>query len=1028
MGWPFRFFGAHLFLLVAPLFAEDLAPPAQPSSEWVVRAWQTAEGLPQNTVNAILQTHDGFLWVGTSGGLARFDGIRFRKFGLQEGLRSVRISTLAEDSQGGLWLGTTGGGVSCWRDGQMSSFGAAEGFPSGVDVVSMASDRDGSIWIGTTQGLVQWRQGKFTRIGKANGLPAGQVRALAEDAEGSLWVSMIPGGVFRGSKDQFIHLDAPNATVDGPYSLLADRDGTVWGGSGSTLWRWRAGEWKRFDRADGLPYANLVSLAQDASGALWIGAENAGLYRARGDRFELAVAGGALSDTDAHLVAADCENCVWVGTPGGGLNRVSRRVLRCWGANAGLEQPSVRSVAEDAAGVLWLGAGGTGIFRFEDGRFSKVQDPGLAKFEPRIYCTTSAADGSIWTAGEQCLYHFQPGQPAKAFKDPPVSGEALRALCFDGKTLWIGTYYSTLLKCDGATVEVAAPRDSFGGDITSIVSESPGTLWVGSAGGLHRWENGRLVRTWDTRDGLLTANVLSLLRDADGTLWIGTRGGGLARLKDGHILNITSRQGLIDNVILQILADDLGSLWLGCNRGLMRLERRDIDALAGGTIAQFHPLIFGRNEGLEKEQCTGGHSPTACKTHDGRLIFPTVAGIAEIDPRESRALQTSSPRPMIDRVLVDGRAQPENGGLVIPPGRHRLELTFTAPLPSGGAWVQFRYRLDGLDKNWTVEEGDRIASYDGLGPGHYVFHVSASGNGGNWNDTGASLAITVQPFFFQRPWFVAACGCFLVLGGGAVVWWSARRRHRRQLAEFERTRLQQAELAHVSRVSLLGELSASLAHELNQPLAAILSNAQAALRFLADNPADVEETRACLADIADADRRASEIITRMRSMMKKGEAQMERRDINADIEAVLVLLHSDLVTRQVTVDTDLQPDLPSVRGDHIQLQQVMLNLIVNGCDAMQAAGSAERRIVVSTSRDEKGLVRISVADSGPGIPPELLERIFDPFYSTKSNGLGMGLSICRAIIKAHGGHLWAENNARPPGATLHFTLRAGPTG
>ena len=1004
--------------------ASDLSVPSPPPSEWVVRSWQTAEGLPQNTVNAILQTNDGFLWVGTSGGLARFDGVQFRKFGLLDGLRSLRISTLAEDQQGAVWIGTTGGGVSRWKDGRLSSFGAGEGFLPGADVVSMISDRDGSIWIGTSEGLVKWRQGIFSVIGKAQGLPHGQVRAMARDLEGSLWVSLISGGVFRGANDHFVHMDAPNATVDGPYSLFADRDGAIWGGGGNgLLWRWRDGEWTRFGQSHGLPPASLISLAQDASGTLWICADDRGLYRARGERFEPAIGAGELSDSMAHVVATDSEGSIWVGTPSGGLNRLSRRVLHYWGANAGLEQMPVRSVAGNASGILWIGAGGKGIYHLENGRFSKFEDSAEAK-SARIYCMTGTADAGIWAAGEQCLFHFPPGQPTKAFFDPPIRGEAIRALCFDGKTLWLGTYYSTLLKCDGATVQIAAPRNSFGGDITSIVSEDADTIWVGSAGGLHRWQQGRIVRTWDTRDGLLTANVLSLLRDVDGTLWIGTRGGGLARLKNGRIFNITSHQGLVDDVISQIATDEMDNIWLGCNRGLMRLRRADVEGLARGKFSEVHPLSFGRNEGMEKEQCTGGHSPTACRTRDGRLFFPTVAGVAEIDPRELQNLAITPPRAMIDGAFIDGKFHATNTALVIPPGRHHVELNFTAPVLASGTWVQFRYRLDGLDNEWIVDDGDRIAPYDGLSPGSYVFRVSASSNGGSWNDFGASLAITVQPFFYQRPWFVAACGFVLVFGGGAIAWWSAHRRHFRQLAEIERTRLQQAELARVSRVSLLGELSTSLAHELNQPLAAILSNAQAALRFLDDGAVDVEETRACLKDIAESDQRASEIIRRMRSMMKKGEAQLEPRDINADIEEVLTLLHSDLVTRQVTVSTALQPGLPLVRGDHIQLQQVMLNLIVNGCDAMQAAGSLNRSLVVRTSRDGTGLVRISVIDSGPGIPAPSLERIFDPFFSTKSNGLGMGLSICRAIVKAHGGRLWAENNTPHPGATLHFTLQA----
>ena len=573
-------------------------------------------------------------------------------------------------------------------------------------------------------------------------------------------------------------------------------------------------------------------------------------------------------------------------------------------------------------------------------------------------------------------------------------------------------------------MQVVAPRGSFHGDITCIVSEGPEVLWIGSSGGVHRWEHGQVVRTWNTSDGLLTASVRTLFRDFDGTLWIGTHGGGLARLKDGRIFNITTRHGLIDDVISQIVADDFGYLSLGCNRGIMRLERRELHALADGKISELHPVSFGKSEGMLNEQCVGGRSPTAIKMRDGRLLFPTAGGIAEISPRRLESVMTIAPQASIDGIVVDGRLSPFDAGLVIPPGKHRIEVSFSAPALRSGEWVHFRHLLEGVDRDWVKTSGNGPATYDGLPPGDYFFRVVASDGQGKWNEPGAKLAVTVQPFYWQTLWFRAFGVLLLVGASSAAAWWLLHLKHLRQLAELARERKQQTDLAHAGRVALLGELSASLAHELKQPLAAILSNAQAALRFLKDDSVHVSEVRNILKDITSEDRRASEIIDRLRTMVKKGEMQMEARDLNADVEQVLLLLRSELATRHVSVDTELAPDLPPVRGDHIQLQQVLLNLVINGSDAMHAKAPAERRLVIVTARDGTAHVRVSVTDGGAGIAPEMLERIFEPFYSTKESGLGMGLAICRAIIKAHGGFLWAENNPGR-GATFHFTLMLG---
>ena len=241
----------------------------------------------------------------------------------------------------------------------------------------------------------------------------------------------------------------------------------------------------------------------------------------------------------------------------------------------------------------------------------------------------------------------------------------------------------------------------------------------------------------------------------------------------------------------------------------------------------------------------------------------------------------------------------------------------------------------------------------------------------------------------------------------------------RKLADIEAGR-RQTELAHLSRVASLGELSGSLAHELNQPLTAILSNAQAALGFLSQENPNLGEVREILSDIVGENRRAGEVIRRLRLLMRKGEVELESVDLRPLIDDVLKLLRSDLISHGVTVTTDV-PELPRVRGDEIQIEQVLVNLVTNACDAMEGSAASARVVGLSASRDGDATVRVSVADMGCGLPIEDLERIFEPFVTTKAQGMGLGLTVCRTIIGAHGGRLWAVNNDGG-GATFHFTL------
>ncbi len=1014
---------ASLLMLetVPALDAVGPLPAPAPPTGWVTRSWQTEDGLPQDSVNAIVQTRDGFLWVGTGAGLARFDGVRFRKFGLQDGLHSVWITALAEDWEGALWAGTSGGGVSRWKNGRFTSFGVAEGFPSGGDVIALAAERNGPVWIGTARGLVRWHDGAFTMVGEAQGLPQKQVRALLQDSRGTLWVSVLTDGLFRGNHGQFTREEGMGPEGGNVYSLMEDRDGAIWAGTNS-VWKRSGGVWKRFDSADGLPKTVIQALAQNSDGTLWVGARNGGLYCLTGERFVRTANDGPLATQSVGAVMTDREGSVWAGAVSGGLHRLSPRVLQYWSADAGLAPTAVTSVVEDASGALFAGTANRGIFRFENGRFNALTEPVSAK-DSIIYCTTATSDGVIWAAGEQCLFRFQLGQPVKAYLDPPVRGEAIRALCADGETLWLGTYGSALLKCDAGGVQVVAPAGSFPGGISSLVREAADTLWVGTTAGLHRWERGKL-RTWTTRDGLLTGNIRALHRDPDGTLWIGTLGGGLARMKDGRFVHITTRQGLIDDVISQIVPDDFGGLWLGCNRGIMRLEQRELDELADGKRSEVQPVVFGRNEGMLKEQCFGGTSPTAFKTRDGRLFFPTMNGLAEIDPRGLQNIAALTPQAIIDEILVDQHAPSIDAELVIPPGKHRFEVSFTAPVLRGGEWVRFRHRLEGFDRNWSTAGRNRLASYDGLPPGRYVFHVAAADGKGNWHEPGAALEFQVQPFLWQTLWFRSGGLLLLASASGTAAWWHLRRKHRRQLEELQHEHKLQAELAHANRVSTAGQLTAALAHELNQPLGIILSNAQAAQRMLQQEPPDLVELREILSDIVDEDRRAGEVIKRLRALLKRGETRLVPVSLNDIIEDVLRLIRSELINRGVSVQTGLAAGLPDIEGDQVQLQQVLLNIIINACDAMAGNLPADRIIRISTSQQER-VIRVSIQDQGCGLPDGEASRIFQPFVTTKSQGMGMGLSICQSIIAAHHGRLWAEPHPEK-GTTFHLELSVTP--
>jgi C4-dicarboxylate-specific signal transduction histidine kinase len=351
--------------------------------------------------------------------------------------------------------------------------------------------------------------------------------------------------------------------------------------------------------------------------------------------------------------------------------------------------------------------------------------------------------------------------------------------------------------------------------------------------------------------------------------------------------------------------------------------------------------------------------------------------------------------------------------------------------------VRFRYKLEGHDSEWQDPGTRREAFYADLRPGNYLFRVMASNNDGVWNEEGATLAFSVAAAWYQTWWFrVVSLAAFL-----ALLWCIYRLRVRsiqqrsQQLASInakleaqiaerkqaeEALRQARADLTHANRVSSMGELTASLAHEIKQPIAAAVTDANTCLRWLGRDQPDLAEAREAASRMIKDATRAADIISRMRLLFEKGAPQQELTDINELIQEMIVLLHSEATQFAVLVRTELAADLPRVMGDRVQLQQVLMNLMMNSIEAMKNVDGTHE-LTIQSQRTENGQVLISVSDTGVGLPPEKVEQIFDAFFTTKTHGTGMGLRISRSIVESYGGRLWAANNS-PRGARFAFTL------
>jgi len=458
-----------------------------------------------------------------------------------------------------------------------------------------------------------------------------------------------------------------------------------------------------------------------------------------------------------------------------------------------------------------------------------------------------------------------------------------------------------------------------------------------------------------------------------------------------------------------------------------------------------------------------GYAPKVATSSDGKLWFPTGDGVSVIDPRHL-PFNKRPPPVHIEQIIADhktydvssvgapfraassddARLKPAsitglyNGGLRLPPLVRDLEIDYTALSLVAPEKVLFRYKLEGWDRDWQDAGNRRQAFYTNLAPRNYRFSVMACNNSGVWNETGASLDFSVAAAYYQTFWFRLLC----VAGFLGLLWTAYQFRlhtveqraqqlvlmNEKLQAEIARKQAEaalskaQVELARANRVMLVGETAASIAHEVNQPIAATITNARTALRWLAAQPPDLEEARQTLGRIVNDGNRAAGIVTRIRGLVKRSPTQKERLDINETIREVAFLTEIDVHKHGISLQTQLASDLPPIVGDRIQLQQVILNLIKNAVEAMSEV-EGPRELLVSSAEDELQGVLVAVRDSGPGLDTESAGHLFDTFYTTKPEGMGMGLAISRSIIEAHGGRLWATAN-EPRGAVFQFSLPA----
>jgi signal transduction histidine kinase/ligand-binding sensor domain-containing protein len=957
--------------------------------------WTADTGLPQNSVRAILQSRDGYLWVATLDGMARFDGVRFTIFDKSNtpGINSNRFISLYEDRNGDLWMGTEDGGVTRRQKGKFTSYTTEHGLPDLYNPVVFGDD-SGGVWVFSGSRLAQWADGKFTpgRIPGFEGLLTG----YGGDARG------ITIGTTRFAHGRL----NTRAMPDGRPIYVFDEDqyGNEWGVVDGSLIKIREGKVVRVITAsDGLPDKVVGGSAlarplvlEDRRGNLWLSRPGAWMGRLNNDVFTTHSTQDAptprLPGNDVKAFYEDSEGAVWIGTERNGLYRVRAQAVTVYSIRQGLQANNIYSVLEDRSGAVWVGAWDKGLSRIKDGAVTNYSTAdGLPSLVTAIH---EDREGRLWIGGYSGLRILQGRRVIAPGID--VAGPAAAIHQDRAGALWFGNRVGLYRYQNGnlsrfTTTEGLAGLGLSGTDVKAIIESRDGALWIGAYGGLIRFKDGRGA-AWTESQGLPSNRVRALYEDGDGALWIGTYDSGLGRFKDGKFTHYTVRDGLFNNGVFQILEDGRGNLWMSCNRGIYRVNKRELNEFAEGKIRRVNSISYGKSDGMLNPECNGGLWPAGVKTRDGRLWFPTQDGVAVIDP-ETIAINPLPPPVVIEGARIDNQplaAEMMESAIRIGPGQKNFEIEYTALSFINSEKIRFKYKLEGLDDDWIDAGTRRTAYYSHAPPGEFVFKVIAANSDGVWNTEGQSLRIVVAPPFYRKWWFLSLAA----LGAAGVILAAYKYR----VTQLERRQAAQQAFARQLIESQEGErkrIAAELHDGLGQNLLVVKNRALLGL----SQPDDGASAIAQLNEISTAVSHSLEEVRQIAANLHP--YQLDRLGLTKAIEAM---------TRKVAAASalDIATEIDNIDGlfdataeiNLYRIVQESLNNIVK-----HSAATAASVVIKRAARS----VTLAIHDNGKG-------------FATGEMKPGFGLTGIAERARMLGGAL-AIDSIPGKGVTVRLTIR-----
>lgn len=917
--WAFQ--AVLLLLICRPAFSLDASKHL---TQYVHRIWQLPQGLPDATVNSILQTEDGYLWLGTEAGLVRFDGVRFSLVDdMNQGpLKHNWVRALLQDRQHGLWIGTNDAGLIRLDNGVATQLAPGEdlaranvqclvaaqqaGGPEG------AGQQQGDLWACTSNGVAHLTQGKLAVYRAAQGLATLNVRAGCAAADGTLWFGGDGSDLSAWNGSQFAthHLTSMPA-YGAVRSLLCSPDGTLWIGTTNGLIQYQAGRERLFTEKDGLADDWVFCLLQTGK-TLWIGTKNGfsrlreGSANTRG--VESFRTEDGLSQSTVYSLYEDREGSLWVGTKRGLNQFIDGRSIPI-SMSEGLPSNHTGAILQDHRGTIWVGTLGAGLCRFEDGRCQILTaKDGLAG--NYIYSLAEDNAGDVWVGTGTGLSRLRNARVYQNYFT--ADGLPANRIHFLSRGhaggLWVGTDRGLTLYRDGKFTQPPGVQEASRPSILGGGENASGDFLAATEAGISLYRNGAFHPF--APDDTPLRQIDTVYTDPDGLVWMGTFGSGLRllhRRSDGQVKasSFFMRDGLFDNDIYGIVPDSQDRLWMASSKGIFSVNRSDLRRFANGEIQKLVTTPYSPLDGLRTIECQPNVQPAAWRMHDGRLWFSTIRGVLVIDPTK---LQRNSPVPpvVIEGVTVNGQSEVPDHIQTLPPGRRDLEFQYTALsflLPTG---INFRYILEGYDSKWTEAGNRRVADYTNLPPGQFRFRVTACNSDGVCNQTGSAVSFALARHYYQRIWFFPLCA--VLVAAGILVGW--RQRVKTLSRHFDIVLAERSRIARELHDTLIqgfsgitmGMQAVSMGlppGEEQHQLKELIHDAANSLKQARESVAGLRGVREADAELSGAIAEVAGQITKSKGIGLKLKLEQGATDLGAEVEYNLLRIVQEAVTNSI---------------------------------------------------------------------------------------------------------------------------------